>query len=180
MAGEGLVSMKPSSISFTGTGATINSHGGVDFTSATVVSLNGVFTSSYDNYLMVISNINTSGQANITARMRVGGVDATGTNYVRQYMFVTGTSVTTARTTSESVLFIGGGDAELWSGDAVHIYGPALAQPTITRNVSVAGELGAYIQENVSSHSLSTSYDGLTLFLASQSSGNLHVFGYEE
>jgi hypothetical protein len=59
-AGDGLVSMTPSSIAHSGTSASINADGGVDFTAVTELSLNGVFTSDYDNYLIVMRFTDTT------------------------------------------------------------------------------------------------------------------------
>ena len=87
-AGDGLVTMTPTSIAVAGAGssASINSDGGVDFTSATSLSLNGVFTSGYDNYLLVIFHewSGASGGVDITCRLRAAGSDASGSNYTYQ------------------------------------------------------------------------------------------------
>lgn len=180
-AGDGLVTMTPTSVDVTGTSASINADGGVDFTAVTSLSLNGVFTSDYDNYLLVINHVNSLQQTNITARLRAAGTDASGTDYTRQYIWANGASVTGARSTSQTTLFIGVSSDEQRSGDHVHLYGPYLAQPTASRNLNVVGETGASLFESACTHSLSTSYDGVTLACgAGNITGTVHVFGYEE
>lgn len=177
---DGLISMKPTSIAHTGTSATINADGGVDFTDVTVLSLNGVFTSTYDNYLIIISDDNVSNTASVIfGRLRVAGSDASGSNYAYQLLDFDPTSETGSRSTSQSSGYFGTSSSNN-SGNTIYIYGPALAQPTISRCVNAHGYLGARTQDGVTTHSLSTAYDGITLLPQQGITGNVHVFGYEE
>jgi hypothetical protein len=72
-AGDGLVIMTPTSIAHAGTSASINADGGVDFTAVTSLSLNGVFTSAHDNYLIVIRYVAASGDPRTRLRLRTAG-----------------------------------------------------------------------------------------------------------
>jgi hypothetical protein len=66
-------------------------------------------------------------------------------------------------------------------GQALHIYGPFLAEPTASRGNNASSISGARLLDFASTHSLSTSYDGFTLIpVSSNASGTIHVFGYEE
>lgn len=180
-AGDGLVTMTPTSIVVAGAGSSgsIQADGSVNFATATSVSLNGVFTSSHDNYLVVLSSINNNN--NVVARLRTAGTDASGTDYTRQYLLASSTTVSGARATSQTYAFIGVGDPTNFGGDHAHIYGPALAQPTAFRNVNVHGDSGGRLVDNACTHSLSTSYDGLTILPEAGSfAGTVVVFGYEE
>lgn len=176
--GDGLVSMEPTSISHTGTSAVINADGGVDFSAVTVLSLDGVFTSSYVNYLISIrlsgGNLDTGWQ------FRASGVDATGTNYSRQVVAANSTTVSAVLNTSQTRMEIMNVGATQ-NGAQVFLYGPALAQPTAVRATQVSGVSGAYLLDFVCSHSLSSAYDGITITaLSSSMSGTVHAFGYEE
>ena len=63
-------------------------------------------------------------------------------------------------------------------GDTIYVYGPALAQPTASRNVNAGAQSNAYIGDRAAIHSLSTAYDGLTLFPASGTfDGLVSVYG---
>jgi len=179
-AGDGLVSMTPTSIAHSGTSASINADGGVDFTAVTSLSLNGVFTSDYDNYLIVVRYVNTA-DVNVNAKYRLAGTDTTGSDYSIQYLIARSTSLLAARQTGNaSVLFIPGAIQQR-SGVHIHVYGPALAQPTAHRTVSARGYDNAEIADTAGTHSLSTVYDGITLEPSSGNfTGNIHVFGYEE
>ena len=181
-AGDGLVTMTPTSIAHSGTSATINADGSVDFSAVTSLSLNGVFTSSFDNYLINV-RLNVSTDDNIYIRYRASGTDATATNYTRQYLAVGGTLKVGERITSASVAGITYASSASNNGVAVHVYGPYLAQPTASRSVTTSGYLNAFMQDEATTHSLSTSYDGFTIFPATGAltiTGNIAVFGYEE
>jgi hypothetical protein len=180
-AGDGLVSMTPTSIAHSGTSASINADGGVDFTAVTSLSLNGVFTSEMDNYLVVSSVTVAAGIPSLLLQLRASGSDATGTNYTRQSLDIFGTTRSAARSTSQSSWTITAPDDIAPNGITLHMYGPALAQPTAVRSVTIYSYDGASIWDQAGTHSLSTSYDGFTISLTSSNiTGTIHVFGYEE
>jgi len=181
-AGDGLVSMKPTSIAAGVGTASINADGGVDFTAVTSLSLNGVFTSEMDNYLIVISGVPVSSAGTVRLRMRASGTSDSGSNYTRQYLQAVSTAVNGGRSTSQTQATIGSfGDTSLPAGYHVHIYGPALAQATAIRSVNVnTGSSVPNITDNANTHSLSTSYDGCEILPLTASTGTVHVFGYEE
>lgn len=183
MAGEGLVSMTPTSIVHSGTSATINANGGVDFSAITEVSLNGVFTSDYDNYVVVMSilgNVITTAEI----RMRASGSDASGTDYTAQLINAVGSSITGRRDTSETSAGLGTYGPIIPGGDHLHMYGPYLSQTTAMRlvNSSTNTSGDAQIRERAYTHGVSSSYDGITLIAKAGDNitGNIHVFGYEE
>lgn len=171
--------MTPTSVNVAGGTASIRVDGGVDFASATSLSLNGVFTSEYDNYMIVVRHIG-SGNNGIRGRMRLAGADASGANYARQWLLVSSTSITAARETSQSE-FRSGSTSANRGGDALYVYGPALAQPTAFRAVSSYSIDGAGIFDTASTHSLSTAYDGVTLLMtAGNFTGMVTVYGYTQ
>ena len=177
-AGDGLISMKPTSIAHAGTSASINADGGVDFTAVTSLSLNGVFTGDYDNYLIVVRNDGAALDA-AYVRLRVSGADASATNYAYQRLTAASTTVSGARSTSQAQWRVGDNSGTEY-GDTWHFYGPYLAQPTAYRSVNAGGFNGAEINDFAGTHSLSTSYDGFTFYSAETMTGTVHVFGYEE
>lgn len=181
-AGDGLISMKPSSIAHSGTSASINSDGGVDFTAVTSLSLNGVFTSAYDNYLIVLNGYG-SADTGTNFRLRAAGSDASGaSDYVFQYLLASGSATPSgARDSAQTFGRIGNLMTTQRSGIQVHIYGPYLAQATAWRSVTVDGLSSGRIQDFANTHDLSTSYDGFTIYPNSGDfTGTVHVFGYEE
>jgi len=164
----GMVLMKPTSITHSGTSATLGANGQVTFTAVTSLSLNGVFTADFDNYVLSVRDVG-SGNLVIRGRLRTGGSDASGSDYTVQYLEANNTSVFGGRYT-QSDFIIGATDSTVRSGDSVMIYGPNLAQPTATRVVNVGGNSSARITDAACTHSLSTAYDSFTIFM---SSGNI-------
>lgn len=180
-AGDGLISMTPTSIAHAGTAASINADGGVDFTAVTSLSLNGVFTSDYDNYLIVV-NGSGSADTGTNFRLRIAGSDASGaSDYVYQFLLASSGTVSGARDSAQTFGRIGNLMTTQRSGIQVHIYGPYLAQATAWRSVTVDGLSDGRIQDFANTHDLATSYDGFTIYPNSGDfTGTVHVFGYEE
>jgi len=130
---NGLVVMTPTSIASTGTGnsSSINADGSVDFASCATLSLNGVFTSSYDNYMVVMRSVASNNAETGNIRLRASGSDnSTASSYTRQYIAANGTSVTANRT-SGSDAFIYNSDDTQRSGTLVvsHIVKTAVRCP---------------------------------------------------
>lgn len=182
MPANGLVVMPPTSISYSGTSAAINTDKSVSFSAVTSLSLNGVFTSSYDNYMITMRFVTSVGSGWIGSRLRVGGTDATGANYSTQRIFSDSSSVTSARETSQSSwirFFYGSGEQR--SGTTSYLFMPQQAVPTAFRSVNSSGYLNATLADSSGTHSLSTSYDGITIIPSGiNMTGLLTVFGFND
>lgn len=174
----GMVLIKPTSIAHSGTSASIGANGQVTFTAVTSLSLNGVFSADFDNYVLAIRGTVSASTVTIRARMRASGTDATGTNYTDQGLDVDSTTVTGFRSSSQAQASVGPISATQRTGNFISVYGPFLAQPTAFRTVSASGQNSAQITDYASTHSLSTSYDGITLFPSSNNiTGQVSVYG---
>jgi len=173
-----LVSMKPTSVDHSGTSASVNNNGGVDFSAVTSLSLNGVFTSDYDNYLVSMNHYAAATTA-VYWRFLLSGSDASGSDYTRQLLRADSTTVAGVRESSNTSQRTMNSDPN-FSGYVIHFYGPALAQPTAHRDVSANSLNGARIYEYAGTHSVSTAYDGIRFFTDENWTGNIHVFGYRE
>ena len=174
----GLKLIVPTSATATGAGssATVSATGKVTFTTVTALSVNGCFTSAYDNYLIVARGKGPDVPDN-RFRLRASGTDATGSNYTQQSLGANSTTVSGGRSTSDRAV-AGSFDTTDNSGYHYYVYGPNLAQPTAMRNISAWGYLGAYILDFAATHSLSTAYDGFTIFPQSSTmTGALCVYG---
>jgi hypothetical protein len=179
---NGLVVMTPTSIVSTGTGnsSSINSDGSVTFASCATLSLNGVFTSSYDNYIIALRG-DVGGFVALEARLRASGTDnSTANSYVRQGLYASGTSVTASRTTT-TFTRLGNVDSTQKYGITTYLFGPYLAQPTAIRSVGSLDLSSAYIEDYASTHNQSTAYDGITIYpSASTFEGLVTVFGFNQ
>jgi len=178
---NGLILSSPTSTAVTGTGAsaTISSKGSVEFSSCASLSLNGVFSADYDNYMIVVRHVHSAGGPYLNMRLRASGTDATASNYAIQKVEVDGTSVTSARyTASTSFIEMSITSDVNRSGQVYFMYAPFLSQPTAVRGIGANGNGGVYLHDGVGTHSLSTSYDGFTLTVSSGSiSGRIAVYG---
>jgi hypothetical protein len=178
---NGLVVMTPSSVAKTGASstATINADGSVTFGSCETLSLNGVFTSAYDNYMVTVRHVGTGSQA-LGFRLRAGTDNSTASSYVRQYIEVNGTSVAGARAT-DNIGYISSTYSTQRDGFTAYFFGPYLAQPTAVRSVTVAASSSAYMIDYAVTHNQSTAYDGFTFIPSSSNfSGLVTVFGFNQ
>jgi hypothetical protein len=155
----GLTLITPSSVA--GSGVSL-SGAKVTFTGAGDVSVNGCFTADHDNYLVVVRLVASTATA-LFARLRSSGTDASGSDYDRQNLSASNTSVTGSRNTANNngVRFHRNGGS--YDGSHNYFYGPYLSQPTATRCVNVSSDSGATIEDAANTHSLSNSYDGFTM-----------------
>jgi len=172
--------VRPSSVAKTGASSTadIVGLGSVDFGLCETLSLNGVFSAEYDNYMISMRHKGSTLQA-LNFRMRASGTDNTTSNsYTYQRILATSTTVSGERGTS-NIAFFGAASATQQDGLTAYIYGPYLAQPTALRSVTVYGEDSARIFDCASTHNQSTAYDGITLSMnvSGTFSGNVAVYG---
>jgi len=173
----GMVLLTPTSIAYSGTSATVGANGSVTFSACSVLSLNGVFSADYDNYMVSVRHVSSTDTA-LFARYRASGVNADAANYTDQAIDATGASVNGFRSTSETGARYGVMSSSQRGGDTIYVYGPALAQPTASRNVNAGAQSNAYIGDRAATHSLSTAYDGLTLYTGSGTfTGLVSVYG---
>lgn len=162
----GMVLITPTSIASTGTGnsSSIGANGSVTFSACETLSLNGVFTTSYDNYMIAMRTIGSV--ANFPSfRLRSAGIDESSASnfYTHQYIYAGSTTVSAARS-ANNLWYSYGNTASLYSGHNMNIYGPFLAQPTAHRTLTVDARDSATVSDYAGTHSLSNSYDGITIF----------------
>jgi hypothetical protein len=180
---NGMILVIPLSTSITGAGssATINSGGSVSFSSCATISLNGVFSSTFNNYIIDIRHKMVTGATNIAFRVRSSGVDESSgsNNYWVQNLTADGTTVSGGRGQSNTGQI--GSSNDTANGQQVFIYGPFLSQPTTWRSIDAEGFSGAYILDRSNTHYLSSSYDGFSLILGSGAFGGLiKVYGLRQ
>lgn len=182
VASNGMVLIVPTSITSTGTGnsSSIGVNGSVTFSTCATLSLNGVFTSAYDNYMISMRSKLSATTSFICGRLRASGTDATATtDYNTQSIFADGTAYGGSRQTNEGYWRLAYSDTTYNEGYQTVLFGPKLSQPTVHRTFGVVSIGGASIYDHAGTHELSTSYDGIT-FLSSNTntfSGLVAVYG---
>lgn len=174
--GSGLTLITPTSTA--NTGGTVTTTGGkVAIAGSTSVSLNGVFSATYDNYLIVANGFSTAGASGIGFRLRVSGSDATGNNYAWAYDSINGTD-DGANGQNAWNGFGYGNVLNDQAGCSYVIHNPFATKYTVGNgqwNITdiIGGWAGGF------QHSLNTSYDGFTIFTATHAmTGTIRVYGY--
>lgn len=175
----GMVLLSPTSITHSGTSASIGANGQVTFTAVTSLSLNGVFTEDFNNYTIYISGTSTLSGRTLRFSMRSSGSDdSTSNSYVTQRLSATSTTVNSARETQSTFFELANFDDEQRTGYLINFYGPFLAQETSARGIAAGGDGGAVINDYAATHNVSTSYDGFTFVPSTDSvTGALQVYG---
>lgn len=180
---NGLVVMTPTSIASTGTGnsSSINADGSVDFSSCATLQLNGVFTSSYDNYMIVMRTIGTNSNDSLSLRFATGGTTTSDSTYTQQYLSAISTTISGTRVSTQSQARVGNLGNVLRGGDTVYLFGPYLAQRTALRNTNVYDFSSAGLVDFACTHGTSTSYDGVWFQVgAGTFTGLMTVFGFNQ
>jgi hypothetical protein len=181
---DGLVPIQPTSVAFAGTSATATALGRVNFTTATSVSLNGVFTSAYNSYKMIIRISAQSAVAQLSFRFRNAGTDNSTSNYYQTWLInrSTGATQTNNGTTTSSNLFgwnsTAGASYLYWTGDVInpavaakkHLYGKASGDDATSYYV-----LDTAVMFNLTANT----FDGFTIFPTSGNvTGTVQILGY--
>jgi hypothetical protein len=184
-AATGLTLITPTSIAATGGSGSISATGTVSFTSASAISLNGCFTSTYDNYKIVINNIlGTTDNVYLTTRFRVSGTDNSSANYYWGSFYVDITNSTSGiqRGSGDTTIQLGYTPRNDSSGLSYDITSPFLTAPTSLTGQTVSRASSSRIAIAFQGHySSSTSFDGVSIFPQSGTiTGTLSVYGYNK
>jgi hypothetical protein len=174
----GLVQIVPSSISVGSGSGSVDANGAVTFSAASSVSLNGAFTSTYDNYRIVISS-KASADTDFNFRIRTGTTDLSGgTDYFYGSYYIGSTSSQAAASinrTNASNNFIGAIGS--WNGTTcMDIVAPFIAEVTTW---TVFSSMRFLLLTAGSLNNNSTSYNGFTVFPSTGNiTGTIRVYGY--
>jgi hypothetical protein len=152
------------------------------------ISINNVFTSTYQNYLIITNLKADSAYANnLLCRLRASGSDESSANYQSQRIVGDNTTVSAVRQqnqTSAILFFNFTSDTEY--AEQILIGSPQLAKPTslfYSGNISDGNAIVTNPQVGLQGNLLNTStaYDGFTLFTvgAVNFTGNVRVYGYK-
>ena len=161
--------------------ALVRISGETAFSAASSVTLDGVFTSTYRNYKLVV-NYTTSTTSGPRIRMRVGGSSTSTATYNEQYVLGAAETASASRGASATSIGIGGNtNGSFNSSMEITIYNPQVATPTTVHSVNMNSQ-GAYTTPVMAifggNQSGSTSFDGVEIFPSSGTmTGNYTVYG---
>jgi hypothetical protein len=163
----------------------INTAGGLvkitdqSFSAVSSVSVNNCFSSTYENYRVVISNIiSASGQPDVYLRLRVSGSDnstAGNYRYGRFYYQIYGTNSGSNTNVSDSFFQVAVADTDTAGNVVLDIFQPfATARTSLTLLLT-----GQWFQGHGGQMTVNTSYTGFTFFTSALNiSGTIRVYGY--
>ena len=179
----GLTLVTPTSIANSG-GSASSSNGTVTFTGVTSISLNGIFSSTYNNYQIMVAATG-SGTVRANARLRSSGSDNTTSNYYSNFSGLStwASSVATAGNNSAATSMVLGlvVNASTRSTSNMCVYDPNLAVATRTTELAIDGRVPdgtAYFGGSVFNNT--TVFDGMTFSVASGNmTGTIRVYGYK-
>ena len=171
---SGVDLITPTSVA--GSGVTL-SGGEVSMSAATTASINGCFTSAYQNYIIMIEFSASTGMT-LQSRLRLAGTDATAAAYVDQSLSVSGTGVAASRNSGATLWASMFANSAINNAYAMQLFSPSIASAT---NMIFTGQYSASsaaLAFGGSTHSTATAYDGIS-FIASAGNftGKIRVYG---
>lgn len=175
-----LTGIIPTSVA--GTGVTMSPDGSVTATNAASVSLNGVFSGTYDNYRIVFNSTTRSAANTLYLRLRQAGTDiATATtNYSRGYDSGTTRTVNQVSAATSAPLDVGNAVGQTSDG-YLDMFGPAKGSYTAAAGIAVVAA-GTTITTLTTGfqNSTTSSSDGFTILLGGGGtfSATIRVYGY--
>jgi hypothetical protein len=151
------------------------------FSAVASTTADGVFTSAYTNYRIVVRYQSTS--ADLAMQFRAATVDTT-SGYNFQRLAGEGASAGAAQSTSQSSASVGKDSGAFWSMTTIDISGPQLAEATIYVTNNLRNN-GAYTNPQVQifygNQSGSTQFDGIKFLVASgTTTGSYTIYGYSK
>jgi len=181
---SGLIPVVPDSVVVATGTAAVSTNGAVTFTGATSLSLNGVFTSEYKNYRVVIATSSVSAAYSVNIRLRSAGTDYSGAEYNRM-MTTTNSAGATASAAAASGTFLTLGNVSNATNTGAGFFDITDPQTTVRKTVNSI--FSGYSGSNPASFygggyiNSTSSYDGLTYFISSGNiSGSIQCFGYND
>lgn len=157
--------------------------GSADFTTSSAVNINNCFSATYLNYLVLINLTAVSAtDADLSARMRASGTDASGANYVNNTIGINGTSVGGFRQTAQTSMNfwnIASSKATQVATQATFFDPFEAATTTVLVHQNTWNSSDNALRLNANEHQVSTSYDGVSFFPTTGTiSGKIRIYGY--
>ena len=179
----GLAQIRPSSVAVGSGSATVADSGFVTFSGASSVSLNGAFTSTYENYKIKLTGLyGSSSGINIVFRLRKSGTDNSDASSYRRRGFVTDASSLSNQIETNTNFYIttlnSGSTAPAWVD--LDLYLPFANNQTGINSFTFRANDDAALLA-VGRHTTVDTYDGASFIMSSGTmTGTLAVYGYKK
>jgi len=156
--------------------------------SGTTTNFVGCFTSTYDNYRIVLSSCSMSGDGDIYWRGLVGSTAGTTADYsfAMNGLITSGTSFNATNAAASlgytGVSAVGGVGNVIVGSSSIDFYGPKLTQRTFATVNGMGYYSGFYGRSGMTHFNLTTSFDGIQFLSATAStmSGTVTIYGYRK
>jgi len=181
-AAPGLRLLTPSSIAVGSGSGSVGTNGQVTFTGVSSLSLNDVFSTTYDNYLILIDQVGTA-DSDTNWRFRVSGSDNSNANYQFQFTDIqTVSSFGSNRTTNGTSGRVASLNNANRNRNEVTVYSPFLTQTTAWFST---GQKTDGTTPSTTFYSgvfnATTSFTGFTMLPQSGTfTGTVSVYGYKD
>jgi hypothetical protein len=183
----GMKMIVPTSVTVGSGSGSVDTNGAVTFSGASSVSLNDVFSTSYDYYKIIISSKSPTSDGTLRLRLRVSGADDSTASYYTQAIGYTDFNATdNFRESALTSLWIGNLDSavggQLYS-QSIEVYTPFQNTLETTFNMQNQVVTSASAGAHYSSGGFYVSPKSFTGFSIVTSAGNitgtLRVYGYK-
>lgn len=148
-----------------------------DLTSGSSVQINNVFSSLYDDYLVIISNVKTSSASFAQMRLSVAGTPNSSNEYYITQLYWSGGTLNGVAGLGTGLKLSDTGNTNDTAGHSVFtLTNPAKALPT-SQHFNLFANTNATVGSGV--HRNSTAYDGINILTGSTfTSGQVKIYGY--
>jgi hypothetical protein len=157
--------------------------GKASFSAVTAVTLNGVFSALYDNYLILLDITSMSAANVVNAQLTSGGTPSA-TGYLYQLLAATNGAASAAAGTGGTIFPLSSANSLLGGSYEMKAFNPNRATQTkflvnaITITSAVTGSFSYEMSAGM--HNVSTSYDGIEFLTSSANTmtGTVAVYGF--
>jgi hypothetical protein len=177
----GLAKVVPTSVAVGSGSGSVDSNGTVTFSGASSVSLNGCFSSTYDNY-KIVASIKGSTNLFVNFRYRTTSDDSSANYYWQRQGYTAGGATTNGNGAAQTSGSITPTTTEEYGDFDLTLYNPFLSKLTIFSGTSYG--LAQDYSNNANYHvgsimNTTTSYTGLTLISSTGTiTGTVRIYGY--
>lgn len=173
------VLMEPTSVSHTGTSASIGANGEVTFSAVESLYVNGVFTSQFANYVMILKAAQSGLQTGLSLRFTASGVaNSDASSYTGQRITGASSTLAGAALSDSSAAFSRLGSSN--TSTFTNIFGPYLNQHTSLLNIDHSGNATItepYLYQYAGVHTVTNQYDGVQLITDPDMTGTVKFYG---
>lgn len=177
---SGLIPVAPTSVTISGGSSTANSIGRVTFTGVNTVSLNGVFTATYNHYKIIITDFYGTADVYGQIRLRSAGTDNTSALYYTGMVGYANTTQFNNFASNETFTkFVVIGAHGTHSAAELTITNPSTAKVKNITGTSRGNYGGNSTWVVGGAYDASTTFDGFTLYPSGGTiTGHVQVFGW--